>query len=229
MNRHLRYTLLTPLAVASVALAPALAHAASAEQVSDAPAAAPLAPACKLENGSSASEYDIILTGFTPNQKVKIVGAENINTAVDQQGAFTEQDVKKGTYHVEFGGGKKNKNQQSVNCTKPARVTPVHISDVDITSASTTPAVDVDCSVAQSVTFKATLTGTGTGDTTVRWSSSTKSSNPVVKFTAPTTETTFVAKSAPRAAATAPAPKVFASVVAGDASDTMTFTLKCKP
>ncbi|MEU2234624.1 hypothetical protein [Streptomyces vietnamensis] len=228
MNRHLRYTLLTPLAVASVALSPALAHAASAEQASDAAAVAPLAPACKLDNGSSASEYDITLTGFTPNQKVKIRGPENINTSVDQQGSFTEQDVKKGTYHVEFGGDKNHKNRQSVNCTKPARVTPVDISDVDITSASTTPAVDVDCSVAQSVTFKATLTGTGTGNTKVTWFSNTKSSTPTVKFTAPTTETTFVTKSAPRTAG-GPAPTVSVRVAVGDASDSMQFTLKCKP
>ncbi|MFF8731720.1 hypothetical protein ACF073_35315 [Streptomyces sp. NPDC015171] len=230
MNRHLRYPLLTPLVVASVALPPALAaQAAPAERAPGAPAAAPLAPACKLENGSSTNEYDITLTGFRPNQNVRIRGPESFRTTVDQQGAFTEQDVKRGTYQVEFGGGRNNRNAQSVNCTKPARVTPISISDVDITSASTTPAADVDCTVAQSVTFKATLTGTGTGDAKIKWESDTKVSTPVVKFTAPTTETTFVVKAAPRGAANEPPPKVTARVTAGDASDTTTFTLKCKP
>ncbi|MFJ3923654.1 hypothetical protein [Streptomyces sp. NPDC090022] len=226
MNRHVRYALLTPLVVTSVALPPALAQAAPVERAPGAPAAAPLAPTCKLENGSTATEYDIILTGFRAGQNVQIRGAERINTKVDQAGSFTEQDVKKGSYSVRFGG-QNNRNQMSINCIKPARVTPVHISEIDITTASTTPAT-VDCSVAQKVTFKATLTGTGTGDVKLQWGSDSKSTNPVLKFTAPSTESAaFVVQSTPRAAATDPAPKVNVVVFAGGASDRRTFTLRC--
>ncbi|WP_405758889.1 hypothetical protein [Streptomyces sp. NBC_00073] len=167
MNRHVRYALLTPLLVSSVALPPAMA--ARASPVDRAPTALGAAPqaACKLEvaAGTDPVEFDLVLTEFKPGAQVKVTGPEKFSRTVDNAGSFTEQDVKKGTYTVKVNQGR-NHNQLTVNCAKPARVPPTakaHISDVDITGASTaTP--KVDCSQPQDVKFEGKLTGTGTGD-----------------------------------------------------------------
>lgn len=228
MNRHARYALLTtPLLVSAVVLTPTMARAA-------APAAAPAAvpqATCALQAAPNTNpqEFDLVLTGFRPNQTVKVTGPESFTRTTNQQGSFTEEDVKKGSYTAKTQG---NQNRMTVGCTKPARTTTtttaVRVTDVDITGA-TTATPEVDCSVAQSVTFTGKVTGTGTGDVDVQWQGSNKSSNPTLKFTAPETPApSFVSKSSPRAAATDPVPKVGAQLSAGKASDLFVFTLKCK-
>ncbi|MFD9357265.1 hypothetical protein [Streptomyces sp. NPDC060031] len=226
MNRHVRYALLAPLAASAVALTPAMAaHASPA-----APAAAPQAT-CKLvvAPGTNPVEFDLVLTGFKAGQQVKVRGPENFTRTANPQGSFTEEDVKKGSYTARATGGR---NNPAVGCSKPTR-TPAtaaaDISDVDVTGASTTPAVDIDCSVAQNVTFQGKLTGTGTGNVKYKWSGAGKTSTPTVKFTEPSTATaSFTVRAAPRAAPANPAPSVSVSLSSGDATDSLNFTLKCK-
>ncbi|MER7465402.1 hypothetical protein [Streptomyces sp. NPDC097981] len=236
MNRHARYALLTPLLASSIALPPTMA--AQASPVDRAPAAlsaAPQAASCKLvvAPNTNPAEFDLVLDGFRGGALVKVTGPENFNRTVDQQGSFTEEDVKKGTYTVKVS--QKKHNQLTVNCTKPPRVpatAKAHITDVDITGASTATAA-VDCSKPQDVKFEGKLTGTGTGQVPVLWSSSQgKRSTPVVNFTAPTTAVpVFVTKSAARAKATDPAPRVTAfledTTTSSGANDSLTFTLTC--
>lgn len=125
MNRHVRYALLTPLLVSSVALPPAMAaHASPVDRAPTALCAAPQA-ACKREvaAGTDPVEFDLVLTGFKPGAQVKVTGPEKFSRTVDNAGSFTEQDVKKGTYTVKVNQGR-NHNQLTVNCAKPARVPP---------------------------------------------------------------------------------------------------------
>ncbi|MFI9064433.1 hypothetical protein ACIGQE_21605 [Streptomyces sp. NPDC053429] len=228
MNRHAHCALLTPLMLSAVALPPtAVAQAAPA-----APASAPQAAcALKVAQGTNPVEFDLELSGFKPGQKVKVTGAEEFTRNVDQKGSFTEQDVKKGSYTAKTFG-KNNKQAIEIGCTKPARVptttTAVRISDADVTAASTaTP--EVDCSVPQKVTFKGKLTGSGSGDVDYKWQGGSKSSSPTVKFTAPETATADFNVTVPaHAAPTAPPPRVTATLTAGNASDALEFTLKCK-
>ncbi|MEW2418547.1 hypothetical protein AB0953_33370 [Streptomyces sp. NPDC046866] len=227
MNPHARPALLVPL-LASALAAPPVA-AAQAAPVERAPAA-PAAAVCKLvvAPGTNPVEFDLTLAGFPSGQRVKVKGAENFQRTVDAQGAFTEQDVKKGTYTVFFGGGR-HQGQQQVACEKPARVAPVNvrISEVQITKVSTaTP--KVDCTVPQNVTFEGKLIGTGTGTVEYTWSGQGRQTQPDVKFTAPETATVnFVVKSPTRAAATDPPPRVSAVLKAGNATDPQDFTLSC--
>lgn len=126
MNRHVRYALLTPLLVSSVALPPAMAaHASPVDRAPTALGAAPQA-ACKLEvaAGTDPVEFDLVLTEFKPGAQVKVTGPEKFSRTVDNAGSFTEQDVKKGTYTVKVNQGR-NHNQLTVNCAKPARVPPL--------------------------------------------------------------------------------------------------------
>ncbi|MFD9335767.1 hypothetical protein ACFWBF_15350 [Streptomyces sp. NPDC060028] len=227
MNRHVRYALLTPLVASAVVLTPAMAaHAKPA-----APAAAPQAT-CKLvaAPGTNPVEFDLVLTDFKAGQQIRVTGPENFIRTANQQGSFTEEDVKKGSYTAKVTGG--GHNNPAVGCGKPPR-TPVtaaaDISDVEVTGASTTPAVDVDCSVAQNVTFQGKITGTGTGNVKYKWSGAGKTSTPTVKFTEPATATaSFTVRAAPRAAPANPAPSVAVTLSAGDATDSLNFTLKCK-
>ncbi|MFI5665988.1 hypothetical protein [Streptomyces sp. NPDC051704] len=233
MNRHVRYALLTPLLACSVALPSTMA--AQAAPVAGVPAAlgaAPQAASCKLEvaAGTDPVEFDLSLAGFKPGSQVQVSGPESFKASINQQGAFSEQDVKKGTYTVRTGG--KN-HGQTINCTKPARVpatAKARITDVDITTASTaTP--KVDCSQPQSVKFEGKLTGTGTGEVTYVWSGQGKRSAPSVNFTAPGVPAApFTVKSPVRAAANDPAPKVTVVLTdsTGGVSDQLTFTLVCQ-
>ncbi|MFG2983081.1 hypothetical protein ACGFYQ_17825 [Streptomyces sp. NPDC048258] len=229
MNRHVRYALLAPLAplvASAVALTPAMA----AHAMPAAPAAAPQAT-CKLvvAPGTNPVEFDLVLTDFKAGQQVRVTGPENFTRTANQQGAVTEEDVKKGSYTARGTGGG---NNPAVGCSKPPRTpatTAADISDVEVTGASTTPAVDVDCSVAQNVTFQGKITGTGTGNVKYKWSGVGKTSTPTVKFTEPSTATaSFTVRAAPRAAPGNPAPSVTVSLTAGDATDSLNFTLKCK-
>ncbi|MEU6864994.1 hypothetical protein ABZ924_17210 [Streptomyces sp. NPDC046876] len=232
MNPHARPALLVPLLASALAVPPvAAAQAAPVERAPAAPAA-PAAAVCKLvvAPGTNPVEFDLTLAGFPSGKRVKVRGAENFERTVDAQGAFTEQDVKKGTYTVYFGGGR-HQGQQQVSCEKPARVAPVNvrISEVQITKVSTaTP--DVDCKASQPVTFEGKLIGTGTGTVEYVWSGEGRQTSPDVKFTAPETPTVnFVVKSPTRNAPTDPAPRVSAVLRAGNASDPQAFTLTCKP
>ncbi|MFD3330620.1 hypothetical protein [Streptomyces sp. NPDC058701] len=172
-------------------------------------------------------EFDLELSGFKPGQQVVVTGPEGFTRNVNAQGFLTEQDVKKGSYTAKTFGRNSN---QTIGCTKPAR-TPItatpRISDADVTAASTaTP--EVDCSVPQKVTFKGKLTGSGSGDVDYKWQGGAKSSSPTLKFTAPETATADFNVTSPTRAGAGPAPRVTAKLTAGNASDALTFTLKCK-
>ncbi|MET8754984.1 hypothetical protein ABZW32_33550 [Streptomyces sp. NPDC004667] len=224
MNRHARYALLTPLLVSAVAMPSTMARAASAS----APAAVPQAT-CALvaAPNTNPQEFDLTLTGFRANQSVRVTGPEKFTLTTDGQGAATNEDVKKGTYNATVQGN--NQGKKTITCTKPARTTTtaVHITDVDVSAPATSP--EVDCSVAQNVTFTGKISGTGTGDVEVSWTGSNKSSSPTVKFTAPDTAAApFTVKSTARSAPSTTPPQVFAQLTAGKASDSASFKLKCK-
>jgi hypothetical protein len=228
MDRHTLYALLAPLLVTAVAMPSTMAHAAAPA----APAAVPEA-ACALvaAPGTNPQEFDLNLTGFGANQNVNITGPENFTVTTDGQGASTTEDVKKGNYTAKPRGGQNNQNR-SVGCTKPARTpsttTTVKISDVEIQLAFTDPNV-IDCSKPHNVTFTGMLTGTGRGDTAVKWTSGGRTTDSTVKFTEPTSGTVFVARYAGRSAPSTSVPKVTASLVAGNASDDRTFSVQCSP
>ncbi|MFE2148418.1 hypothetical protein ACFXJO_36215 [Streptomyces lavendulae] len=226
MNRHARYALLTPLLVSAVAMPSTLARAAA---TSSAPAAVPQAT-CALvaAPNTDPQEFDLTLTGFRANQSVRISGPEKFTLTTDGQGAATNEDVKKGTYNATVQGN--NQGKKTITCTKPARTasTTVRVTDVDVSGPATNP--EVDCSVAQNITFTGKISGTGTGDLDLSWSGSNgRQSSPTVKFTAPSTAAApFTVKSTPRAAAAANAPQVFARLSAGKAADEAVVSLKCK-
>lgn len=223
MNRHARHALLTPVLISAVALPPTTAAMAAQAAPAAAPAAAPQA-SCQLvvAPGTNPVEYDLVLKGLKANQRVLVTGPERFSLTADNMGSATNEDVKKGSYTVHFG--KKN----AIDCGKaPRPAAAPRITGVDITGASTNPA-EVDCTVQQSVTFEGKLTGTGTGDVDYKWASGGRQTAPTLKFTAPSTATAnFVVKSPTHAPGT-PAPQVTATLTAGNASDTFTFTLKCK-
>ncbi|ATZ28406.1 hypothetical protein ACFZBM_10420 [Streptomyces lavendulae] len=226
MNRHARYALLTPLLVSAVAMPSTLARAAA---TSSAPAAVPRAT-CALvaAPNTNPQEFDLTLTGFRANQSVRITGPEKFTLTTNGAGAATNEDVTKGTYNATVQGN--NQGKKTITCTKPARTTTtaVHVTDVDVSAPATSP--EVDCSVAQSVTFTGKISGTGTGDVDLAWTgSNSKTSSPTVKFAAPNTAATpFTVKSTARSAPSTNPPQVFAQLNAGKASDSATFKLKCK-
>ncbi|MDX2391854.1 MULTISPECIES: hypothetical protein [unclassified Streptomyces] len=238
MNRRARYALIAPLLVTALAAPPALAAAAAPVQGQPAALAAPLQPSCKLvaAPGTNPLEFDLVLTGFGPRQNVNISGPERFTRTVSQQGAFTEQDVAKGTYTASVG---QNRNRVSVACEKPARVpvtTPVDISDADVTPAN--PGA-VNCANPTPISFQGTLSGTGAGTVKYQWEErggSGKISQPTVDFKAPSTKTvSFTVTAPPRAAANAPAPTVTVQLSVpkqagetGVKSGDVKFTLTCQ-
>ncbi|MFB0632226.1 hypothetical protein [Streptomyces sp. AB3(2024)] len=228
MIRHARYALLTPLLVSAVAIPCTTAQAAVA---SSAPAAAPQAT-CALvaAPNTNPQEFDLVLTGFRPNQNVNLSGPAKFTLITDGQGSKTNEDVPKGTYTATAKTQGRNQGKLVVPCSKPARTTTtaVHVTDVNVSAPATSP--EVDCSVAQSITFTGQITGTGTGDVELSWTGSNgKTSSPTAKFTAPDTAAApFTVKSTPRAAPSTNQPSVFAQLTAGKASDSATFKLKCR-
>ncbi|MER5932930.1 hypothetical protein [Streptomyces sp. NPDC002054] len=230
MNRQVRHALLTPLLVGVVAVPSTMAA-----QAAPAPAAAPgVVPqaTCQLKTaaGTNPVEFDLVLAGFRAGQQVKINGPERLTRNVSGAGALTVEDVKKGNYTVWVGQGR---NARRTDCTRdprpPAPPPAVKISGADITGASTTPA-EVNCSQPQNVTFTGKLTGSNTGNVDYIWQSGAKRVAPELKFTAPETPVvSFVVRSPTRAAPADPVPKVSAQLVAMNASDEFTFTLKCAP
>ncbi|MFD9268634.1 hypothetical protein ACFWB1_15975 [Streptomyces goshikiensis] len=225
MNRSARFALLTPLLVSAVAMPPTMAaHATPA-----APATAPQA-ACALKVTPGTSDFELELTGFKPGQQVNVEGPEKFTRTIQANGSFTEPDVTKGSYTAKFG--KNKKNRQAIGCTKAPKITPVRITDAEITSPEASPA-EVDCSITQSVTFVGRLTGTGTGDVDYKWVSGGRSSTPSLKFTAPSTPTAgfpvkVPGRAAPPAGAASPPVHVTATLTAGGSQDTQEFTLKCR-
>ncbi|MFG2388717.1 hypothetical protein ACGFYF_07560 [Streptomyces lavendulae] len=175
-------------------------------------------------------EFDLVLTGFRPNQNVNLSGPAKFTLITDGQGSKTNEDVPKGTYTATAKTQGRNQGKLVVPCSKPSRTTTTaaRITDVDVSAPTSNP--EVDCTVAQNVSFTGKIMGTGTGDVDLSWSgSSGKTSSPTVKFTGPDTAApSFVVKSSPRAAGATNPVSVSAQLTAGKASDVANFTLKCK-
>lgn len=239
MNRHLRYALLAPLLVTSVALPSSMAaHAASADR-QPAVLGATGSPSCKLEvePGTKPPEYNLLLTGFKPNQKVRIQGPAKFGGVTDSQGKFDEENVPRGNYTVLTGS---KRHPKRIGCAKPPKPPVQKVPDItDVDARAVFPTVPtVDCSKPQEVRFKGVLTGTGTGSVKYEWDlPNGKVSKGAVDFTQPTKDTPEVSVIAPaRPTPGAPNPKVTVKLAIppqgterGASSGDVTFTPACSP
>lgn len=236
MNRHGRYALLAPLLVSALALPPAMAAQAAPADESAAGLAAPFNPSCKLVKAQDApDEFDLVLAGFKPKQKVRITGPEKFTREVNKQGSFTEQDVKKGTYTAIAG---QKKNRVSVPCTKPPRSPAVDITGADARLVSPHRNQEVNCRRSRLATFEGTLIGKGTGSVKYAWTSSDgKRAEHTVNFTGPTaTVERFTVTIPAREKRSDPRPSVTVQLrvpkqqgEAGVSSSNVRLVLKCKP
>ncbi|MEU6862001.1 hypothetical protein ABZ924_01790 [Streptomyces sp. NPDC046876] len=180
MNRHRRNALLAvPLLASSVALALTPAHAAPG-RTSGTGSARPV-PACALiphaTGGAGGNKgYDLHLSGFSPQQPVRIEGPKtSFKTTVDAQGKLERQDVRYGTYQVSYKPEGADQSE-SVHCQTPPRtqqdggkhegvqgdVTVTRIGVLTLTKDQT-----VDCNAPQKAEFDGLIEVTGTG--TVSW------------------------------------------------------------
>ncbi|MET9608266.1 hypothetical protein ABZZ17_24930 [Streptomyces sp. NPDC006512] len=230
MNRQRRCALIAPLLASAVALPPTAALAApSAVQ-------APAAPACQLKAiGGSSTNVNMELTGFRPNQKITInrIGGRASDTRVNAQGNLIAKNLRDGTYNVRPRDGGRG---STVPCTEGPAPVNVNIAEADVVATKPdTPTVK--CNQATPVTFEGTLTGTGSGDIKVVWTSpdTGKRTEPMVKFTAPSAKTQFVVNAPARANPAEPRPTVKAQLLVprqgseqGVSSAVFTVTLHCE-
>lgn len=241
MSRHRRYALLIPLVVSSVALSPAMA-ARAAPSAPSAPLPTALtkaSPTCKLQVApdTNPAEFDLVLNGFRPNSQVRISGPKFFKGVVNNQGAFTEDNVPRGNYTVTTGEDRRG-NKLKIGCEKPPRLpVPAALNITDADAAVSSPTGPVNCAVGQAVKFEGKLTGTGTGTVKYVWTSSTgKRTEASVTFNGPSTATTsFTVTARARQSNAARAPRVTVQLTvpkqgaeAGISSERVRFVLQCQ-
>ncbi|MEV6578798.1 hypothetical protein AB0M92_11635 [Streptomyces sp. NPDC051582] len=177
-NRHRLLVLLAaPLLVSSVALAPAVA--AQGRPVGAEAARVPAAPSCELSPGSGGGKpagnarYDLHLSGFAPNQSVRVEGKSSFRATVSGDGSLDRQGVRYGTYGVDYrdGGSKQGRH---VTCTTPPREDPgggkgdVKVTKVEV-MALTKSGTTVDCTTPPKFEFDGRITGSGKGSVGYYW------------------------------------------------------------
>ncbi|MEU8775513.1 hypothetical protein [Streptomyces sp. NPDC048606] len=232
MKRQRRCALIVPLLASAVALPPTMGAQAAPSAVQ-----VPAAPACRLiPLGGSSINVNVELTGYRSNQKVSItrIGGRTFETRVDGGGNFIVKNQRDGTYKVRpVDGGRGS----TISCTDAPAPVNVNITEADVVATKPdTPTVP--CNQATPVTFEGTLSGTGTGDIRVVWVSpdTDKQSEPMVKFTGPSSKTQFVVNAPARGNPAEPRPKVQAQLIVprqgaeqGVRSAVFTVTLVCAP
>ncbi|MDA5285932.1 hypothetical protein [Streptomyces sp. Isolate_45] len=178
----------------------------------------------------------MVISGFPSNQRITIsrTGGKTSPAQVDAQGNLNAKNLRDGTYNVKPRNGGRGSN---VTCKDAPAPVSVNIADADLVATKpNTPTVN--CSQATPVTFEGTLSGTGTGDIKVVWVSSDtgKRSEPMMKFTGPSTKTpAFVVNAPARANPAEPRPTVKAQLLVprqgseqGVSSAVFTVTLHCE-
>ncbi|MFD5510344.1 hypothetical protein [Streptomyces sp. NPDC059761] len=183
--------LAAPVLASSVALAPAFA--AQGRTAAAGAARAPMAPSCELTPGSGGGNpggnmrYDLHLSGFAPNQSVRVEGKSSFRTTVDGAGSLDRQGVRYGTYGVSYreGGSKQGKH---VACVTPPREKPgsgkgnVQVTKVEVLTLTKSGST-VDCTEPPKLEFDGKITGTGQGKVRYFWTYA-SSADPISSGTA---------------------------------------------
>ncbi|WP_406186938.1 hypothetical protein [Streptomyces sp. NBC_01006] len=183
--------LAAPVLASSVALTPAFA--AQGRTAESAAARAPMAPSCELTPGSGGgspggnTRYDLHLSGFTPNQSVRVEGKSSFRATVNGEGALDRQGVRYGSYGVSYreGGSKQGKH---VACVTPPREKPgsgkgnVQVTKVEVLTLTKSGST-VDCTKPPKLEFDGKITGTGQGKVRYFWTYA-SSADPISSGTA---------------------------------------------
>ncbi|KOU13789.1 hypothetical protein ADK52_38110 [Streptomyces sp. WM6372] len=184
--------LAAPLLASSVALTPAFA--AQGRTAAAGAARAPVAPSCELTPGSGGGKpgdslrYDLHLSGFAPNQSVRVEGKSSFRTTVDGAGSLDRQGVRYGTYGVSYreSGSQQGKH---VSCTTPPREQKpgsgkgsVQVTKVEVLTLTKSGST-VDCTKPPKLEFDGKITGTGQGKVRYFWTYA-SSADPISSGTA---------------------------------------------
>ncbi|MFI6144672.1 hypothetical protein [Streptomyces sp. NPDC051109] len=183
--------LAAPLLASSLALTPAFA--AQGRTAGAGAARAPMAPSCELTPRSGGGNpggkmgYDLHLSGFAPNQSVRVEGKSSFRTTVDDTGSLDRQGVRYGTYTVSYreSGSRQGKH---IDCATPSREKPgdgkgdVKVTKVEVVTLTKSGST-VDCTSPPKLEFDGKITATGQGKVRYFWTYA-SSADPISSGTA---------------------------------------------